>query len=211
MKDYGVKLASNMVSELYHKHHINAFHFSTLNLEKSVRLILQELDFLPKGVHTSTAQPLMNGSAHKSSALLAEAHRAETWDEFPNGRYGDARSPAFGDNTYGAGVILPTSKASSKWGHPTSAKDITDLFISYISGVLQSLPWCDEALQIETDAIRQSLATLNKAGLWTVSSQPSVNGATSDDPVFGWGPRGGYVYQKVQFGVGEERRGGGKR
>ncbi|GAB5585370.1 methylenetetrahydrofolate reductase 1 [Umbelopsis nana] len=204
VKDYGVKLAADMVSELYHKHKINSFHFSTLNLEKSVRLILQELDFLPKGANT---QQLVNGNTPKSSALLAEVHRAETWDEFPNGRYGDSRSPAFGDNTYGAGVVLPTSKASSIWGHPTTANDITELFISYINGVLKSLPWCDDALQTETDAIRQSLATLNTAGLWTISSQPSVNGATSDDPVFGWGPRGGYVYQKefIEFFVTSEK------
>lgn len=185
------------MSELYHKYNISCFHFSTLNLEKSVRLVLQDLDFLPKGVQSSTTQQLLNGKSTKSTALLAEAHRAETWDEFPNGRYGDSRSPAFGDNTYGAGVVQPTSKASAKWGYPTSSSDITSLFIAYISGELQTLPWCDEALQTETDAIRKSLSILNKAGLWTVSSQPSVNGAPSDDPMFGWGPRGGYVYQKV--------------
>jgi hypothetical protein len=27
--------------------------------------------------------------------------------------------------------------------------------------------------------------------------QPPVNGAPSDDPVYGWGPQGGYVYQKA--------------
>ncbi|CAO3689933.1 unnamed protein product [Umbelopsis ramanniana] len=207
VKDYGVKLATTIVSELYHKYNISCFHFSTLNLEKSVRLVLQDLDFLPKGVQSSTTQQLLNGKSTKSTALLAEAHRAETWDEFPNGRYGDSRSPAFGDNTYGAGVVQPTSKASAKWGYPTSASDITSLFIAYISGELQTLPWCDEALQTETDAIRKSLSILNKAGLWTVSSQPSVNGAPSDDPMFGWGPRGGYVYQKefIEFFVTSDK------
>jgi hypothetical protein len=189
-------LAVKMVSELYHEHQIACFHFSTLNLEKSVRLVLQELNFLPKGITTGTEQ--IDPVNLNASSLLAEAHRAETWDEFPNGRYGDSRSPAFGDNTYGAGVVLPTSKASVKWGYPKQAKDITELFLAHINGSLQTLPWCDEPLQTETDAIRQSLAILNKSGLWTVGSQPSVNGAPSADPVFGWGPAGGYVYQKVR-------------
>ncbi|CAM0140568.1 methylenetetrahydrofolate reductase 1 [Umbelopsis sp. WA50703] len=205
VKDYGVKLAVKMVSELYHEHQIACFHFSTLNLEKSVRLVLQELNFLPKGITTGTEQ--IDPVNLNASSLLAEAHRAETWDEFPNGRYGDSRSPAFGDNTYGAGVVLPTSKASVKWGYPKQAKDITELFLAHINGSLQTLPWCDEPLQTETDAIRQSLAILNKSGLWTVGSQPSVNGAPSADPVFGWGPAGGYVYQKefIEFFVCSEQ------
>jgi len=36
---------------------------------------------------------------------------------------------------------------------------------------------------------------------WTVGSQPAVNGASSSDHVFGWGPKAGYVFQKcfVEF------------
>ena len=40
---------------------------------------------------------------------------------------------------------------------------------------------------------------------WTVGSQPAVDGVPSADPVHGFGPRGGYVYQKafVEFFVTE--------
>lgn len=41
------------------------------------------------------------------------------------------------------------------------------------------------------------LASINSRGVLTINSQPNVNGAPSDDPVFGWGGPGGYVYQKV--------------
>ena len=34
-------------------------------------------------------------------------------------------------------------------------------------------------------------------GLLTINSQPAVNGAPSDDEVYGWGGAGGYVYQKA--------------
>lgn len=38
---------------------------------------------------------------------------------------------------------------------------------------------------------------MNEMGYLTINSQPAVNGARSDDKVHGWGPAGGYVYQKV--------------
>lgn len=40
-------------------------------------------------------------------APIHDPARAELWDEFPNGRYGDSRSPAYGQNTFSAGQILP--------------------------------------------------------------------------------------------------------
>jgi len=33
-------------------------------------------------------------------------------------------------------------------------------------------------------------------GWWSVASQPAVNGKRSNDPVFGWGPKNGFVFQK---------------
>jgi methylenetetrahydrofolate reductase (NADPH) len=38
---------------------------------------------------------------------------------------------------------------------------------------------------------------MNELGYLTINSQPAVDGARSDDSVHGWGPKGGYVYQKV--------------
>lgn len=54
--------------------------------------------------------------------------------------------------------------------------------------------------------IIRHLERLTKKGWWTVGSQPAIDGATSEDDVVGWGPRGGYVYQKsfVEFFVGKE-------
>lgn len=42
-------------------------------------------------------------------APIHDPARAEVWDEFPNGRYGDSRSPAYGQTTYSSGQILPVS------------------------------------------------------------------------------------------------------
>jgi methylenetetrahydrofolate reductase (NADPH) len=38
---------------------------------------------------------------------------------------------------------------------------------------------------------------MNELGYLTINSQPAVDGVPSDDRVHGWGPAGGYVYQKV--------------
>lgn len=38
---------------------------------------------------------------------------------------------------------------------------------------------------------------MNELGYLTINSQPAVDGVRSDDKVHGWGPAGGYVYQKV--------------
>lgn len=74
-------------------------------------------------------------------------------------------------------------------------------------GELNSLPWCEERLQTESDAICQRLCEFNQRGYWTVSSQPAVNGASSQDEVYGWGPKGGYVYQKafIEFFVSDDQ------
>lgn len=46
---------------------------------------------------------------------------------------------------------------------------------------------------------------MTNRGWWTVGSQPTVNGASSGDEIVGWGPNGGYVFQKcfVEFFCGE--------
>ena len=60
-----------------------------------------------------------------------------------------------------------------------------------------ALPWNDDELAAETGKLVERLASLNHRGVLTINSQPAVNGAPSDDSVYGWGPHGGYVYQKV--------------
>jgi methylenetetrahydrofolate reductase (NADPH) len=44
--------------------------------------------------------------------------------------------------------------------------------------------------------ITDLLEKMNTNYLFTVNSQPKANSVPSTDPIFGWGPAGGYVYQK---------------
>lgn len=45
--------------------------------------------------------------------------------------------------------------------------------------------------------MKEELLRVNQQGILTINSQPRVNGKPSSDPIVGWGPSGGYVFQKV--------------
>lgn len=162
--------------------------------------------------------------------------RTEGWDDYPNGRWGDSRSPAYGDLAafghatgfartvsfhwcggrnslfFANADALPISNPQTEecievWGHPKTLQDVSDLFSRYVQGDLASLPWSDTQLKPESSVIQQNLAELNKIGYLTINSQPAVDGAESEDPRFGWGPQGGWVYQKayLEFFLSKER------
>lgn len=62
------------------------------------------------------------------------------------------------------------------------------------------LPWNDDPLATETSLMKEELLRVNRQGILTINSQPNVNGKPSSDPIVGWGPSGGYVFQKVWQG-----------
>ncbi|KAG2415855.1 hypothetical protein HFD88_007047 [Aspergillus terreus] len=142
---------------------------------------------------------------------LGALGREATWDDFPNGRWGDARSPAFGEiDGYGPSLHVTPSVAHRIWGYPVTRDDINTLFRRHVSGELHMVPWSEGGaeegsggLNPETETIRPELLQLiDGKGWWTLASQPAVNGVRSDDPIFGWGPpREGFVFQKpfVEF------------
>ncbi|KIH88403.1 methylenetetrahydrofolate reductase (NADPH) [Sporothrix brasiliensis 5110] len=124
--------------------------------------------------------------------------REATWDDFPNGRWGDARSPAYGEiDGYGVSLHMTVNQALKLWGRPTTTEDINAIFIRYLGGELAAIPWSEEEFNPETATIRDQLVQLNAKGWWTVASQPAVNGIPSTDATFGWGPTHGFVFQKA--------------
>ncbi|KAF4970665.1 hypothetical protein FZEAL_9990 [Fusarium zealandicum] len=132
--------------------------------------------------------------------------REATWDDFPNGRFGDARSPAYGEiDGYGVSLHMSITQAVKYWGNPKTRQDINDLFVKHIQGELPAIPWSEEELLAESSTIQPHLLQLNKKGWWTVASQPAVNGLRSSDATFGWGPANGFVFQKsfVEFFIPE--------
>lgn len=80
------------------------------------------------------------------------------------------------------------------------ASDPTAASASLALSQVTCLPWNDEPLAAETSLMKEELLRVNRRGILTINSQPNVNGRPSSDPVVGWGPSGGYVFQKVRQG-----------
>ncbi|RGB26657.1 methylenetetrahydrofolate reductase-domain-containing protein [Rhizophagus diaphanus] len=211
VKEYGIRLAVDMIRKMF-ADGIKCYHFYTMNLERSTRLILEALEFVPpiENVKPLPWCPSLSAKRKKENVrpifwrnrTKSYIARTEAWDEFPNGRWGDSRSPAFGELD-GYGVSLKHSKkgALELWGYPQKHSDIFDVFVQYCRGEVNSLPWSDQPLAEESNIIREQLAHINSMGYLTINSQPAVNGVRSDHKIFGWGPKNGYVYQKAYLEV----------
>ncbi|ORY79008.1 methylenetetrahydrofolate reductase-domain-containing protein [Protomyces lactucae-debilis] len=251
VKSVGVQVAIDMIHSLRHKTGgaVRGAHFCTLNLEKSVALILKHGGLFRKasretspvgvrvplrpsivqngtdGRHRPAADKIVdqmaridmltnptnvNGqdthdvdaqSLEEEAVSTSEGHgtqaREATWDEFPNGRFGDSRSPAYGEiDGWGVSLGVHRTKALQLWGEPKTADDITRVFTRHLNGEIDATPWSNGPVSAETAYIKDHLVALNTRGLWTVGSQPAVHCAPSSHPAFGWGPAGGHIFQK---------------
>ena len=128
--------------------------------------------------------------------------RTEDWDEYPNGRWGDATSPAFGElsdigHFYAFSLGSEDDQRAMLGNSPSTEQEIWEVFASYVEGKIPHIPWCETALQPESFLIQGDLAQLNRAGFLTINSQPAVNGVRSSHKTFGWGGAGGHIYQKA--------------
>jgi len=211
--EYGIEQASKMCEELIDEG-APGLHFYTLNLEYSVTEILSSIGLVSRNESDRKLPWRQSSDSERKSSEdvrpifwsnrpVSYLTRTETWDDFPNGRWGDITSPTFGElNQYHAiraGSKSDKIKARRRklWGEPKSINEISKVFISFCEGKINSLPWCEIPLAIESNKILKDLVALNKSGYLTINSQPKVNGLPSEDPNFGWGARGGRVFQKA--------------
>ncbi|CAL1714567.1 unnamed protein product [Somion occarium] len=218
VREIGTKLVADMCRRILNAGiGIRGLHFYTMNLEKGTRLLLEELNLVPRvevvkplpwrqsltpSRRTETIRPIF--WANRTKSYLS---RTENWDEYPNGRFGDSRSPAYGElDGYGIWIKQTKEQALQLWNHPTTLADLSKLFSQFCRNELSALPWSDEAPSEEMQVISTQLAKLNELDFFTINSQPAVDGVKSDDRVFGWGPSNGYVYQKayLEFFVSPE-------
>lgn len=220
VREVGTQLVADMCQKIVDSG-VKHLHFYTMNLEKSVIMVLERLQILPLSVPQSEDSTRVPSGANtpalpwRQSLGLSRKEetvrpifwkhrkhsyvtRTQEWDEFPNGRWGDSRSPAYGAlETYGVLLRQSATKAIQLWGQPESPQDMGTLIVRYLSGQLSSLPWSDSPISNEIDSIKENLISLNQRGILTINSQPAVNGVRSTHPIHGWGPANGYVYQKA--------------
>lgn len=218
VKEIGYDIAKSMCERILSSPDIDVdgIHFYTLNLERSVTRIM-----IAMGAFKEESRPQSRQFPWKSSALEKRSTqeevrpinwanrpksyvmRTDDWDEFPNGRWGDSTSPAFGELSSlshfysNLNTVSEDDRRAYLGEHPSTYQDIYNVFSQYILGSIPYLPWCESRLQPESFTIQNQLSDLNKKGFLTINSQPSVNGVKSDHPTFGWGGPGGYVYQKA--------------
>lgn len=153
-----------------------------------------------------TASTSFDKHKHNTNISIGSNHQAgkgplnnfSTWDEFPNGRFGDVKSPAFGQtNLWDSGLGVSPNDGIKRWGHPKTSVDVTGVFLAYLEGRVQTTPWSDGPLDRESVPILSHLKKLNERRWWTVGSQPAADAVPSSDETYGWGPKGGYVFQKA--------------
>ena len=221
VRSFGVNLCAKMCRQLFEMG-APGLHFYTLNLESSVTEILQQINLLDdcrsrrampwrastvESRRSEEVRPIFWSNRPKS--YLA---RTMSWDDFPNGRWGDNFSPTFGSlNDYYIfrRTLDPTVRQNRLkiLGAPASEAELAAVFMKFCQGEINWLPWCEMPIQIETGRIVEQIVNLNKAGYLTINSQPQINGAASDAPDVGWGGPGGLVYQKayVEFFTSREK------
>merc|ERR1740117_798676 len=211
VKDKGVELAIKQCKELMAAG-TPGLHFYTLNLETSVMRIVQGLGLVPDWTASrnlpwkQSADQARKGEevrpifwANRPGSYI---RRTATWDDYPNGRFGDRASPAYGDYGFVSYSRESGDKAAEKlremWGSaPKTEEDISNVFAGFIKNDVKKLPWCSECPSKETNFIAKQIIKMNSGGLLTINSQPRVNASLSTDPYVGWGPAGGFVYQKA--------------
>jgi len=216
VKQYGIENCVEMCQKII-DNGIHGIHFYTMNLEKSVNETLKKIDFKvsprakdfpwkkynnPKR-NQENVRPIFWKNNYKSYLS-----KTWYWDEFPNGIWGDSRSPAFGNmmdhlNSYYPGNNIVDKKKVKQmklqWGEKiTCYEDVCQVFVNYINGKITKLPWCEESeFSNEIELIKDLLYKLNSHGMLSINSQPAVNARPSNDPYVGWGPEDGYVYQRM--------------
>ncbi|XP_071623343.1 methylenetetrahydrofolate reductase (NADPH) isoform X2 [Heliangelus exortis] len=218
IRNYGVELAVSMCRELLDSGMVHGLHFYTLNREVATTEVLKRLGVwkedprrpLPWAVsahpkrRVEDVRPIFWASRPKSYI-----YRTQEWDDFPNGRWGNSSSPAFGElKDYYLFYLKsksPREELLKMWGEElTSEESVFEVFTCYITGEpnknghkVTCMPWNDDPLATETNLLKEQLEKVNRRGILTINSQPNINGKPSTDPIVGWGPSGGYVFQKA--------------
>ncbi|ETI55584.1 methylenetetrahydrofolate reductase [Phytophthora nicotianae CJ01A1] len=217
VRRYGTQLAVETCRRLLAAG-VNSLHFYTMNLATTVTQVLEGLQLLParnqrelpwqSTLQRSTVEGEQVRPIFWSNRQASYIARTAAWDEFPNGRWGDRTSPAYGElSEYYLAFKRPKLQRTELWGTPQTEEDVWNVFVRFIDGHVKQLPWCEQALSLESAAIRENLQWLNSNGFLTINSQPRVNGAPSSDPSVGWGGDDGVVFQKayVEFFVAPEK------
>uniref|UniRef100_A0AAQ6IGS5 Methylenetetrahydrofolate reductase (NADPH) n=1 Tax=Anabas testudineus TaxID=64144 RepID=A0AAQ6IGS5_ANATE len=209
IRNYGIHQAVEMCRVLLDSGRVPGLHFYTLNREVATMEVLRQLGLWIEDPRSDIVYHLLHTEA-KVRSTVAGSYSKMTEQFVVTGAFrGNSSSPAFGElNDY---YLFYLKSKSSKdallqmWGEELmNEESVYEVFTCYITGQpnrsghkVMCLPWNDEPLAPETNLLNDELEKVNRRGVLTINSQPNINGKPSTDPVVGWGPAGGYVFQKA--------------
>lgn len=202
----------NLVHQLLHSSNCNGVYFYTLNSENTITSIIKGLNIV---VHRAmpwkrseneerrrveTARPV-----HWSTQMNSYMARTAQWKDFKSGSIWTTERSRLLEDGSGLHARLLLKTRAKRCAQFLAVRDITDIpealtilssiFVQYLDGV-GAMPWA-EGLSEETGVMLGLLKPLNARGLFTICSQPQVNGEGSSNKTFGWGPAHGTIYQKA--------------
>jgi methylenetetrahydrofolate reductase (NADPH) len=158
VKEVGIYHTTKMCMQLL-DNGVLGLHFYTLNLEKSVSEVLRRINLTSSPKSREFPWKKNNHPKRNSENVRpifwknnSKSYLSKTWywDEYPNGIWGDSRSPAFGNISEHfvsfCKDYLKDNKKSKQlkkmWGDKlTSIDDVSRTFINYIDGKINKLPW----------------------------------------------------------------------
>lgn len=203
VKRVGVEVTQQLLKALF-RSGIRGVYFFTMNMESVIVQVLEGMDLVPAHRELPWKPSDEERRRKESSRPIHWAGRATSylartfgWDEYPNGRWTDTQSPAYGEDTHYHTRILLQNRAKHcpQFATISSVLDVCNIFLQFLDGN-GVLPWADD-LSGEAQMLMDSvLRPLNARGLFTINSQPAVNGVSSSNPIVGWGPKNGHVFQK---------------
>lgn len=144
--NFGVHYAVSMCQKLLASCDIPGIHFYTLNLEKPLKRIIQNLDLgectsnIISWQHNETrsdddVRPIFWATRPRSYLI-----RTSEWDEMPNGRWGNSSAASFGQlkdyHLFLMGKTLSTNAdLLNMWGRELqSFDDVCEIFVCYLTG-----------------------------------------------------------------------------
>lgn len=95
-------------------------------------------------------------------------------------------------------MSLNLGERKKQWGDEVkSIDDVVDVFKNFLHNNIKKFPFAENQVSSETTFIIDMLDKMLEHKLLPVNSQPVANGVPSNDPIFGWGPSNGYIFQKA--------------
>ncbi|KAK7199916.1 Methylenetetrahydrofolate reductase [Novymonas esmeraldas] len=197
-------------------------YFFTMNLDSLLLAILKGIDVATHRMfpwrpseneerrRQETVRPV-HWSSRVTSYMMRTAHwrgaPGERWDPVSGSHHGSATAHGEAGGYHARLLLRSRAKRCTQFlviqgmsEIQTALTELSRIFVAFLDGC-GTLPWADE-LSGETVYVGEYLLKpLNARGLYTINSQPPVNGAPSSHKIVGWGPGDGCVYQKsyVEF------------